>query len=55
MFCDFPGDDVDIFDLSTANIVDKLSQAVGEGLGIFLRQAVRSSSQVNKNLLICDS
>ena len=37
MSCYFLGNDVDVSDLSTANILDELSQAIREGFGVLMR------------------
>lgn len=45
--CNLGGDNVEICDLSTADVMDDLFQAVGESFVVLLGQAFRSSSQTH--------
>lgn len=52
--CNLGGDNVEICDLSTADIMDDLFQAVGESFVVLLGQAFRSSSQTHQDFVICE-
>ena len=52
--CNLGGDNVEICDFSTADVMDDLFQAVGESFVVLLGQAFRSSSQTHQDFVICE-
>ena len=50
--CNLGGNNVEICDLSTADVIDNLFQAAGESFVVLLGQAFRSSSQTHQDFVI---
>ena len=51
--CNLGGDNIEVCDLSTADVLNDLFQAVGENFFFLLGQAFRSGSQTHQDFVIC--